>query len=136
MNKEHLSAEQYVIRTLNTLSIQRINDLAASWILVYLFRESMNCPHNQYGACTWTKPDNWNIYVQHFREKFNNENIQCPWGQNGYINADDQNYFYSLGDNEFCIPLDIYIDTLKDWYKFTVYNDIGGISFGVFPLNI
>ena len=68
----------------------------------------MNYPHNQYGACTWTKPDNWNIYVQHFREKFNNKNIRCPWRQNGYINADDQNYCYSLGDNEFCIPLIIY----------------------------
>ena len=93
------------MRTLNTLSIERINELTASWILVYLFRESMNYPHNQYGTCAWTKPDNWNIYLQHFRLKFNNDNIQCPWGQNEYINADDQDYFNSLGDNEFCIPL-------------------------------
>ena len=76
----------------------------------------MNFSNNQDGACTWTKPDNWIAYVEHFRNKFTHSNVVYPWGQNGYIAAQYQNYLYSLGDFSFCSALDIYIDTIKDWY--------------------
>ena len=96
----------------------------------------MNFSNNQDGACTWTKPDNWIAYVEHFRNKFTHSNVVYPWGQNGYIAAQYHNYLYSLGDFSFCSALDIYIDTIKDWYKYSVHNYTGGISFGVFPRNI
>lgn len=114
IQKEHLSTEEYLMRTLQTLTIDQIDELTASWIVVYLFREAMNFSNNQYGACTWTKPDNWIAYAEHFRNKFTHSNVVYPWGQNGYIAAQYQNYLYSLGDFSFCSALDIYIDTIKD----------------------
>ena len=96
INKEHLSTEAHVRRTLENLTIDRINQLTASWILVNLFREAMNYAIDEYGACTWAKPDNWNAYVQHFRTRFNDSNETYPWGQNGYIESQHQDHLYSL----------------------------------------
>ena len=136
IQKEHLSTEEYVIRTLETFTIDRIDQFTASWILVYLFREAMNYAVDEYGACTWSKPDNWNSYVEHFRTRFNDRNETYPWGQNGYIGAEHQDYLYSLGDVALTSALDIYIDTIKDWYKYTFRNYTGGISMGIFPRSI
>ena len=136
INKEHLSTEEYVIRTLETFTIDRIDQFTASWILVNLFREAMNYAVDEYGACTWSKPDNWNSYVEHFRTRFNDRNETYPWGQNGYIGAEHQDYLYSLGDVALTSALDIYIDTIKDWYKYTFRNYTGGISMGIFPRSI
>ena len=94
--------------------IDRIDQLTASTILVNLFREAMNYAVDEYGACTWAKPDNWNSYVQHFRTRFNDRYETYPWGQNGYIEAKYQDYLHSLGDVTLTSALDMYIDSIKD----------------------
>ena len=134
--RQHLTAQQDIIRTFSTLSINDINNLTASWLVVCFCREAMGYPQNQYGTVTWTRPDNWDELISHYNLKFSERNTQYAWGANGYIDANYQKFLHGLGDESFSTRLDIYAEKCKDWYKSTDRQEIQGVAEGIFPFDI
>ena len=97
---------------------EAIYTLTDSWLLVPLFREAMGYPRDLYGTVIWSRPHNWEDIVSHYNFKFSISNIQLPWNNHGYINANIQDTLLALGDADFITRLSTYMMNCKAWFIF------------------
>ena len=114
----HLSTSGYTEFAMATYIGEAIYTLTDSWLLVPLFREAMGYPRDLYGAVIWSRPHNWEDIVSHYNFKFSISNIQLPWNNHGYINANIQDTLLALGDADIITRLSTYMMNCKAWFIF------------------